>query len=51
MFGTMTLNTNSSWTIVSQNANTQESVSLLANNIVAQTFAYCVLEVINFYEN
>ena len=50
MFGSMTLESNTSinngtWTILSQNANTGESASIEVDNIVTQTYAYCVLEV------
>lgn len=49
MYGSMTLNSNSSWTIVSENANTKKSVSLEVDNIVTQTYAYCVLEAYNLF--
>lgn len=46
MFGTMTAQSNSSWAIMSENSATKQSVSLEVDNIVTQTYAYCVLEVI-----
>jgi len=49
MFGSMTAFTNGSWAILSQNVNTKESVNLVVNNIITQTYAYCVLEAYNLF--
>ena len=49
MLGTMTASQNGSWAIVSENAATGQSVSLEVDNIVTQTYAYCVLEAYNLF--
>jgi len=49
MFGSMTQQSNTSWAIVSENQQTSQSVSLEADNIVTQTYAYCVLEAYNLF--
>mmetsp|Transcript_3149 Transcript_3149/g.3873 ORF Transcript_3149/g.3873 Transcript_3149/m.3873 type:complete len:282 (-) Transcript_3149:50-895(-) len=49
MFGTMTAQSNSSWAIMSENSATKQSVSLEVDNIVTQTYAYCVLEAYNLF--
>eukprot|EP00339_Tiarina_fusa_P019438 CAMPEP_0117064550 /NCGR_PEP_ID=MMETSP0472-20121206/45092_1 /TAXON_ID=693140 ORGANISM="Tiarina fusus, Strain LIS" /NCGR_SAMPLE_ID=MMETSP0472 /ASSEMBLY_ACC=CAM_ASM_000603 /LENGTH=182 /DNA_ID=CAMNT_0004784755 /DNA_START=125 /DNA_END=673 /DNA_ORIENTATION=- len=52
MFGTMTAadsSNSTSWNIVSENSNTKQSVSLQVENIITQTYAYCVLEAYNLF--
>merc|ERR1712232_912643 len=52
MFGSMEQtdsisSNNSTWTIISENVNSDESVSLVMDGIITQTYAYCVLEAYN----